>query len=123
MRAWLRRGTSLMSSPSNKKDLDGFPNAPSYDTLFSKVNPAVDGEDCDHDCADCTVHYPARFQVEQNDKLYGKVDGWATHLLVATGKTDWVKHVADEKGSVMEAIDRCGLEPSNGVRSRTFSSQ
>lgn len=49
------------------------------------------------------------------DELFGHVNGWATHLLVATGKTDWVRDVADEKGSVMEAVDRGGVEPSNGV--------
>ena len=36
-------------------------------------------------------------------------------MLVATGKTDWVRDVADEKGSVMEAVERGGVEPSNGV--------
>jgi len=50
------------------------------------------------------------------DKLYGKVDGWATHILVATGKTDWVRDVSDEKGSVMEAIGKGNIVPSNGVR-------
>lgn len=49
------------------------------------------------------------------DKMYGNIGGWATHLLVATGKTDWVRDVADEKGSLMEAIERGGVEPSNGV--------
>ena len=41
-------------------------------------------------------------------------------MLVATGKTDWVRDVADEAGSVMEAVGRWkrgarGGEPSNGV--------
>lgn len=49
------------------------------------------------------------------DKMYGNVSGWSTHLLVATGKTDWVRDVADEKGSLMEAIERGGVVPSNGV--------
>lgn len=49
------------------------------------------------------------------DKMYGNVNGWATHLLVATGKTDWVRDVADERGSLMEAIEKGGIVPSNGV--------
>jgi hypothetical protein len=69
-----------------------------------------------HDCATCTVKYPAKFDVDHQDELYGQVNGWATHLLVATGKSDWVRDVADEEGSVMEAIEKGGLEPSNGVR-------
>lgn len=61
------------------------------------------------------MRYPSKFDVDMKDKLYGNVGGWATHLLVATGKTDWVRDVADEKGSLMEAIERGGIEPSNGV--------
>lgn len=47
--------------------------------------------------------------------MYGNVGKWSTHLLVATGKTDWVRDVADEEGSVMQAIEKGGLKPSNGV--------
>ena len=83
--------------------------------LFSKVDPAVDGEDCDHDCASCSVHYPAKFKIEESDKLYGHVKGWSTHLLVATGKTDWLRDVEDEEGSVMEAVGKA-KGPRNGVR-------
>ena len=49
--------------------------------------------------------------------MYGRINGWATHILVATGKTDWVKNVANEKGSVMEAVDKFGPEGiTSGVR-------
>lgn len=121
MQKFLRRGAELLSprtgSPATTDDDEnyGFRKASTQTALFPKVDPAVDGEDCDHDCASCTVHYPKRFEVEMTDKLYGHVNGWATHLLVATGKSDWVRDVADEKGSVMEAIDKGGLTPSNGV--------
>ena len=37
-------------------------------------------------------------------------------MVVATGKTDWVRDVEDERGSVMEAVRECGVKPSNGVR-------
>jgi hypothetical protein len=46
------------------------------------------------------------------------VKGWSTHLIVATGKTDWVRDVADEKGSIMEAVDKGDAKPSNGVSLR-----
>lgn len=83
--------------------------------LFPKVDPAVDGEDCDHDCNSCVTHYPRNFSIDEEDELYGFVKGWSTHVLVATGKTDWVRDVADEKGSVMQAIDHAKVGPSNGV--------
>lgn len=83
--------------------------------LFPKVDPAVDGEDCDRDCDSCVVHYPRNFKIDEEDVLYGFVKGWSTHVLVATGKTDWVRDVADEKGSVMQAIGNSKVSPSNGV--------
>jgi hypothetical protein len=90
-------------------------NTPLHD-IFPKVDPSVDGDDCDHDCESCHVKYPKGFKIDEEDQLYGYVKGWSTHVLVATGKTDWVRDVADEKGSVMEAIDKkASVKPSNGV--------
>lgn len=86
--------------------------------LFTKVDPSVDGDACDHDCESCTVKYPRKFDVDEEDKLYGHISEWATHVLVATGKTDWVRDVEDEKGSVMEAFRESEVKPTNGVRIR-----
>ena len=91
MQGILRRGTDLFSpspTPLSERDREknSGPSTASEDTLFAKVDPNVDGEDCDRDCATCTIHYPKKVDVEQSDKLYGNVKGWATHLLVATGK-------------------------------------
>ncbi|AEO64138.1 58c3bf22-3464-4250-90a2-1ace7022ab8b [Thermothielavioides terrestris] len=81
--------------------------------LFPVVDKAVDGDDCDHDCDSCSVQYPKGFKIDESDDLYGFVKGWSTHVLVATGKTDWVRDIANEKGSVMQAI--AGAKgPSNG---------
>ncbi|KAK2627326.1 hypothetical protein QTJ16_003292 [Diplocarpon rosae] len=80
--------------------------SPACSELFPKVNSAVDGDDCDQDCSSCVVKYPRGFKIEEEDKLYGHVKGWDIHVLVATGKADWVRDVADEKGSLMEAIEK-----------------
>ncbi len=85
------------------------------DALFPAVDPAIDGAECVLDCASCSIRYPAKFSIDEDDELYGHVNGWATHVLVATGKTDWVRDVADEKGSVMEALGKSAVKPSNGV--------
>jgi hypothetical protein len=82
-------------------------------TLFPKTDPAVDGEDCLHDCDSCTVKYPKGFKIDEDDDMYGKMNAWATHLVVATSKADWKRDVADEKGSVMEAVNNA-KEPANG---------
>ena len=97
----------------------GFSKAQTTDALFPTTDPAVDGEECLHDCGSCTIKYPSKFSIDETEELYGHVKGWSTHLIVATGKTDWVRDVADEKGSIMEAVDKGSVRPSNGV-SRHF---
>jgi len=108
----LARGKAFLTPRASTDDL-----SQSIGYIFPKVDSAIDGEDCVHDCASCEVQYPKAFKIDEEEKLYGHVNGWATHMLVATGKTDWVKDVSDEKGSVMEAVRDCKVEPSNGVRS------
>lgn len=85
------------------------PKKPTKDTLFPVVDPAVDGEDCLHDCAACPIEYPRSFTkigIDEDDELWGRVQEYGVHAIVATGKTDWVRDVADEKGSVMQALDK-----------------
>ncbi|KAI8935487.1 hypothetical protein NX059_008057 [Plenodomus lindquistii] len=108
--------TSAISSsevPTLKKS-DEFTKAQKTEQLFPTTDPNVDGDECLHDCASCSVKYPRKFDIDETEELYGHVQGWNTHLIVATGKTDWVRDVADEKGSIMEAVDRGGVTPSNG---------
>ena len=105
---------STSNLAADKKGEHGFTVA-REGGLFPAVDPAVDGDDCLHDCDSCSVRLPAKFKIDETEKLYGHVKGWATHLLVATGKTDWVRDVEDEKGSVMEAIGKAHGEPANGV--------
>ncbi|KAF4985079.1 hypothetical protein FDECE_16841, partial [Fusarium decemcellulare] len=81
--------------------------------LFAKTDPEIDGEDCLHDCDNCTGRYPRGFKIDTEDVLYGGIKAWSTHLLVGTGKSDWVRDVADEKGSVMQAVEKAGA-PTNG---------
>jgi hypothetical protein len=109
--------TSALSSNEvpTLKDSDEFTKAKKTEDLFPTTNPAIDGDDCLHDCASCSVKYPRKFEIDETEELYGHVKGWSTHLVVATGKTDWVRDVADEKGSIMEAVDRGDAKPSNGV--------
>jgi hypothetical protein len=82
--------------------------------LFTATDPVVDGDSCDHDCATCTIKYPKGFKIEEEDELYGFVKGWETHLIVATGKTDWTRDVESENGSVMQAVGHA-VKPTNGV--------
>lgn len=92
------------SSSSTQSQSQNTPSSPSG--LFPATDPAVDGDDCDQDCHSCSIKYPRDFKIDEADELYGHVKGWSTHVLVATGKSDWVRDVADEKGSVMEALEK-----------------
>lgn len=87
--------------------------------LFAKTDPAIDGDDCLHDCDSCSVKYPRNFKIDTEDVLYGQIKAWSTHAVVGTGKADWVRDVADEEGSVMEAIGKADA-PKNGVSLRVF---
>lgn len=107
--------TSSSLSVPTLKNPGEFTKARTAEELFASTNAEVDGEDCLRDCDGCSVKYPAKFTIDETEELYGHVKGWSTHLIVGTGKTDWVRDVADEKGSVMEAVDKGGVKPSNGV--------
>lgn len=113
-RAFLTPSASSDSLPHFDTGNQKFAKA-AEGALFPKVDPIVDGDDCDHDCESCDIKYPAKWKIDEHQNMYGHVNGWATHLLVATGKTDWVRDVEDEKGSVMEAIGKYGKSPKNGV--------
>jgi hypothetical protein len=93
-----------------------FTKARTTEELFASTKAEVDGEECLRDCDSCSIKYPRKFPIDENEELFGHVKGWSTHLIVGTGKTDWVRDVADEKGSIMEAVDKGNVKPSNGVR-------
>ena len=56
--------------------------------LFEPIPP-----ECDHDCESCTATYPASFEIEEKEALWNSAKGWASHVIVATGETDWVRNV------------------------------
>lgn len=113
MTSLIRSLTDRLTPNASSTDLlatkprpDGFKTAKGIDALFPRTKEEIDGEECLHDCESCSVHLPRGFKIDEDDKLYGHINGWSRHLIVATGKTDWVRDVADEKGSVMEAVDK-----------------
>ncbi|PYI19658.1 hypothetical protein BO99DRAFT_384057 [Aspergillus violaceofuscus CBS 115571] len=92
------------------------------DYIFPSVEPTQDGPDCKQDCADCTVQFPSKVKVETSRPLYGHIKEFHTHVLVATGKSDWTEHVENEKGSLMEAFDASANQSKHGVCSRMMIS-
>lgn len=121
MASLLRNLTDRFTPSSSSTDLtatkqrpDGFYTARSINALFPRTNPQIDGDECTHDCESCEVRLPKKWSIDESDDLYGHVKGWSRHLIVATGKTDWVRDVADEKNSVMEAVDKHNDEIAGG---------
>ncbi|KAH8725085.1 Sucrase/ferredoxin-like-domain-containing protein [Phaeosphaeriaceae sp. PMI808] len=111
--AFSSASASSSDLPKLKKNGE-FSKATKTEQLFPNTDPTIDGDDCLHDCSSCSIKYPRKFDIDETEELYGHVKGWSTHLIVATGKTDWVRDVADEKGSIMEAVDKGTAKPKNG---------
>ncbi|GES57487.1 sucrase/ferredoxin domain protein [Aspergillus terreus] len=84
------------------------------DYLFPTVDPGQDGPDCKSDCADCTVHFPSKVKIETSRPLYGHIKQFSTHVLVATGRSDWTEKVEQEKDSLMEAFDSSSAKSKQG---------
>lgn len=99
---------------ATEKRKDGFLTAKGHEALFARTKAEIDGDECLHDCESCSISLPRKWAIDEDDKLYGHVQGWSRHLLVATGKADWVRDVADEKGSVMEAVGKHGGDVEGG---------
>lgn len=85
------------------------------DYIFPRVDREVDGEDCLNDCSDCTVRCPSKVKIETSTPLYGRIKEFHTHVLVATGRTDWIEKVEQEKGSLMEAFKSEAGKSKRGV--------
>ncbi|KGO44989.1 hypothetical protein PEX2_034890 [Penicillium expansum] len=72
--------------------------------IFPEVDPKVDGDDCRTDCNDCTVKCPSNVKIDTTLPMYGFIKEFHAHILVATGKSDWIRKVEQEDGSLMEAF-------------------
>lgn len=85
------------------------------DYFFPKVNPAKDGPECLQDCADCTTQFPSKVKVETSKPLYGHIKAFNSHVLIATGRSDWKEKVEQEKGTLMEAFEQSSAKSKHGV--------
>ena len=107
--------TKSTSSQGHRHDHRHGEHHRDKDYIFPSVHRDTDGPDCHRDCADCTVRYPWNFKINTERQIYGSVKPFGTHVLVATGKTDWIPKVEKEKGSLMEAFKQRGAKGKDGV--------
>jgi hypothetical protein len=111
---------SRFTPNASSSNLVGFTKAKTASDLFTVTDPTVDGDECLRDCESCSVHLPRGFKIDETEELYGMVKGWSRHILCATGKTDWVRDVSDEKGSIMEAVGKHAELHEKGVGERSL---
>lgn len=57
------------------------------------------------DCDSCSERYPSSLSIDTSSPLWGSAKPWRSHILCATGKTDWVHSVTDEFGTLANALD------------------
>ncbi|EEH41031.1 sucrase/ferredoxin domain-containing protein [Paracoccidioides lutzii Pb01] len=105
---------SLLFFRKQNPTKSGSENCSIESNIFPVVNPAIDGLDCNQDCADCTIKYPSRFKINTDRELYGSIKPFVKHVLVATGKADWAEKVENEQGSVMEGFKNGSFKPRTG---------
>jgi hypothetical protein len=91
------------TATTERKDA-GFAKAPTATALFPQTQPEADGDACLRDCDSCSAPLAAWWSINEQAPLYGHVKSWNRHLVVATGKADWVRDVKSVGGSVMEGV-------------------
>ncbi|KAI5777464.1 Sucrase/ferredoxin-like-domain-containing protein [Geopyxis carbonaria] len=78
-------------------------------TLFHTVTKD-EADDCDRDCVSCPESgYGRAFDkigIDTSEVVWGAVKAYSTHVIVATGETDWARDVEEIKGSVMERLSQ-----------------
>ncbi|EEH50428.2 uncharacterized protein PADG_06507 [Paracoccidioides brasiliensis Pb18] len=103
---------SLLSLRKQNPTKSGSENCSIESNIFPVVNPAIDGLDCNQDCADCTIKYSSRFKINTDRELYGSIKPFVKHVLVATGKADWAEKVENEQGSrMMVSASNMSIDP------------
>lgn len=85
-------GLGWTSTPESTKPTTdtSFCSVKSADGLFPCTSAAVDGPESEQDCESCSIKYPRIWWVNESADIYGEVSEWSTHIIIATGKTDWV---------------------------------
>ena len=75
-------------------------------------------EECIKDCNACPSYGRAfdKIGIDDRSEVWGAVNQYSTHVIVATGQTDWIRDVVDIPGSVMAGLQEDRELVENGVR-------
>jgi hypothetical protein len=102
----------------------GLPTPKRSSSPYEIPFPLADLEECLACEAPCTpeeqVEYPSYISksIDRDLPLMGSVKPYGRHILISTGKKDWVHSIDEEDGSVAQAIFRSLHEKKYGGRKR-----
>lgn len=78
-----------------------------------EISKTFDIAECGpEDCEGCDAKFPPSVSIDTSLPLWDNTPKWDLHIISATGKTDWKHDVADEKHSVMNALNAHGSKLS-----------
>ncbi|KAK9480626.1 Sucrase/ferredoxin-like-domain-containing protein [Lipomyces japonicus] len=72
--------------------------------------------DCAFECDSCTAKFPSSVKIERDGLLWGTAKPWRSHVLVATGKSDWAHGLEDEAGSLSTVLANWHPTTTGGKR-------
>lgn len=73
-----------------------------------------DVDDCTGCANPCADHkeYPSNLKIELDFPILGSVKPYGRHIIIATGSSDWPKHIEDDKGTFAHSLSDAQHKPS-----------
>lgn len=82
--------------------LFGHRETPSIEQEIEKKG--FSNSDCSFDCSSCSSKFPASVSIEEKDQLWNSTKEYGLHIVVASGKTDWLHDACLVSGTVGNAV-------------------
>lgn len=66
----------------------------------------IEISECDLDCGSCDFDYPKSVSIDLSAQLWQSTKEYGMHIVVPTGKSDWVHDPTLESGTVVHAVSK-----------------
>ncbi|KAI8137865.1 Sucrase/ferredoxin-like-domain-containing protein [Fennellomyces sp. T-0311] len=101
---WLSKCVNRLYPSACPDDCDATCLPPLQTTSLPTVLPTADCAGCVKPCALHPV-VPPQLNIDRSRPLYNTVPGYAIHLIILTGKTDWPAHIEDDNSLAQALIE------------------
>jgi len=84
-------------------------NTPQQDQILTLKNDYKHNNNPCFDCMNpCSTHlsYPSYLKIDYNSSLEGTVKPYFKHVLISTGKTDWITRIEDDPASLASQLHK-----------------